>query len=100
MKSYKDPSFQDRVGSAAQAKQKALERLKAKPPIDESVIAERRARAEPRKPRKRPSAPPRSKPKRLEDEARAAAEAERIARGSGRSRGRRSGSGGAGHRRS
>lgn len=46
MKSYKDPSFQDRVGSAAAAKQKALERLKAKPPLDEAVIAERKAKAE------------------------------------------------------
>ena len=43
---YKDPSFQDRVGSAAEAKKRALDRLKAKPPIDEAVLAERRARAE------------------------------------------------------
>ena len=43
MKSYKDPSFQDRVGRAAEAKQKALERLKAKPPIDAAVLAERQA---------------------------------------------------------
>ena len=41
--SYKDPSFQDRAASAAQAKQKALDRLKAKPPVDDAVIAERQA---------------------------------------------------------
>ena len=42
MKSYKDPSFQDRVGQAAEAKRKALDKLRAKPPIDEKVAAERR----------------------------------------------------------
>ena len=41
--SYKDPSFQDRAASAAEAKQKALDRLKAKPPVDEAVVAERQA---------------------------------------------------------
>jgi hypothetical protein len=43
MKSYKDPTFQDRVGRAAEAKQKALEALKAKPPVDPAVAAERQA---------------------------------------------------------
>ncbi len=43
MKSYKDPSFQDRVGRAAEAKQKALEKLRSKPPVDENVAAERKA---------------------------------------------------------
>jgi len=43
MKSYKDPSFQDRVGSAAAAKQKALDALRAKPPVDEKIVAERQA---------------------------------------------------------
>jgi len=43
MKSYKDPSFQDRVGRAAEAKQKALDNLRAKPPVDEAVLAERQA---------------------------------------------------------
>ncbi len=42
MASFKDPSFQDRVSSAGKARQKALDQLKAKPPIDESVMAERR----------------------------------------------------------
>jgi hypothetical protein len=43
MKSYKDPSFQDRVGRATDAKQKALDQLRAKPPVDEKVVAERLA---------------------------------------------------------
>jgi len=43
MKSYKDPSFQDRAGRAADAKQKALDQLRSKPPVDEQVLAERQA---------------------------------------------------------
>ena len=42
MASFKHPSFQDRVASAGKAKQTALERLKAKPAVDEAVMAERR----------------------------------------------------------
>ena len=48
MPSFKDPSFQDRVASAKKAKQDALERLKAKPPVDEAVMAERRREREAR----------------------------------------------------
>ena len=40
---FKDPSFQDRVGRAAAAKQKALEQFRSKPPLDEKVLAERKA---------------------------------------------------------
>jgi hypothetical protein len=43
MKTYKDPSFQERAGRAADAKQKALDTLRAKPPVDEKVAAERQA---------------------------------------------------------
>lgn len=43
MKSYKDPSFQDRVASAAEAKRKALENLRSKAPVDPEVAAERQA---------------------------------------------------------
>lgn len=39
---FKDPSFQDRVASAASAKQKALDRLRAKPPVDQAQAAEKR----------------------------------------------------------
>ena len=42
MAAFKNPSFQDRVALAAQARQKALDRLKAKPPVDEGVMAQRR----------------------------------------------------------
>jgi hypothetical protein len=43
MTSYKDPSFQDRAGRAAEAKQRALDQLRSKPPVDESVLADRQA---------------------------------------------------------
>ena len=43
MKSYKDPSFQDRVGRAAEAKKKALDQLRSRPPLDAAVLAERKA---------------------------------------------------------
>lgn len=80
MKSYKDPSFQDRVGSAAEAKQRALDKLKARPPIDEAVIAERRAKAEARDAAEAAKRAAKIEAKRLAEEAKAAAEAERIAR--------------------
>ncbi|WP_310468136.1 DUF6481 family protein [Sphingomonas sp.] len=37
---YKD-SFQDRIGNAAAAREKALAGLRAKPPVDPKVVAER-----------------------------------------------------------
>ena len=40
MPPFKD-SFQDRVGQAAEAKRKALEKLKSRPPVDEAVAAAR-----------------------------------------------------------
>jgi hypothetical protein len=43
MKSYKDPPFQERIGRAAEAKQKALDQLRSKPPLDEKAVADRRA---------------------------------------------------------
>ena len=42
MPSFKDPSFQDRVASAVKARQKALDQLRAKPPVDEALMAKRR----------------------------------------------------------
>ena len=42
MPAFNDTSFQDRVSSAAKAKQKALDQLKARPRVDEAVLAERR----------------------------------------------------------
>lgn len=43
MPPFKDPSFQERVGRAAAAKEKALQQLRAKPPVDPAVLAERAA---------------------------------------------------------
>jgi hypothetical protein len=43
MRSFKDPSFQDRIGSAAEAKKKALDNLRSRPPVDEKLVAERQA---------------------------------------------------------
>lgn len=40
MPPFKD-TFQDRVGQAAEAKRKALENLRSKPPVDEAVAAAR-----------------------------------------------------------
>jgi hypothetical protein len=44
--SYKNPSFQDRAGQAAEAKKRALEQLRARPLPDEGVLAERKAAAD------------------------------------------------------
>jgi len=40
--SYQDPSFQDRVAAAGKAKQKAIDELKSKPPLDEALMKQRR----------------------------------------------------------
>ena len=48
MASFKDPSFQDRVASASKAKQKALDQLKARPPVDAALMATRREERETR----------------------------------------------------
>jgi hypothetical protein len=47
VKSY-NPSFQDRIDAAARAKNQALDRLRAKPPMDEAVVAARHAAREAR----------------------------------------------------
>ena len=43
MTSYKDPSFQERIALAKQAREKALDKLRAKTPVDAAVLAERSA---------------------------------------------------------
>jgi hypothetical protein len=43
MPPFKQPTFQERAQLAAKAKQAALDKLAAKPPIDQAVVAERRA---------------------------------------------------------
>lgn len=42
MAAFKQPTFQERAALAAKAKQAALEKLKAKPPMDEALVEERR----------------------------------------------------------
>jgi hypothetical protein len=39
-------TFQDRTAQAAEARQKALEQLQSRPPVDEKLAAERRAAGE------------------------------------------------------
>jgi hypothetical protein len=43
MSTFKHPSFQDRVGQAADAKERALEHLRLRPEPDEKKLAERKA---------------------------------------------------------
>lgn len=43
MKSYKEPSYQERAGRAAEAKRKALDQLRTRPPVDPSAAADRLA---------------------------------------------------------
>lgn len=46
MSTFKHPSFQDRAGQAAAAKNKALEQLRLRPKPDAGMMAERKAAAE------------------------------------------------------
>jgi hypothetical protein len=39
---FKEPTFQERAALAAQTKQAALDKLRAKPPADEAVVAQQR----------------------------------------------------------
>ena len=48
MKGYKNPTFEDRVASAAAAKQAALAQLRARAAPDPAELEERRAAAEAR----------------------------------------------------
>ncbi|WP_341633252.1 DUF6481 family protein [Sphingomonas agri] len=43
MTSFKPPSFQDRVGQAADAKERALAQLRLRPEPDQNKLAERKA---------------------------------------------------------
>lgn len=45
MSSYKEPSFQERTALAKKAKQDALDKLRAKPAIDDATLAARREAA-------------------------------------------------------
>lgn len=48
MTAYREPDFQDRRSAAAQARGEALARLKAKPPLDPNIVAEKLAREQKR----------------------------------------------------
>jgi hypothetical protein len=70
--SFKHPSHQDRLGAARNAKQKAIDQLKAKVPVDEAVMAQRREAWEAREKAL-------SEERAAKAEAAAAAKAEKIA---------------------
>ncbi len=73
MPPFKDPGFHERATLARDAKLKALEKLRAKPPVDEAVLAERRAAAEAREAAE-------AEKRRLKREAEEQAKAERRAK--------------------
>jgi hypothetical protein len=79
MKGYQEPSFQDRVGRAAEARLKALEKLKAKPPVDEAVLAARREKAEKKEAELAAKRAEKAAAKAAEEAAKALAEEERLA---------------------
>jgi hypothetical protein len=68
-------TFQDRAGQAAQAKQKALDQYKSRPPVDEKLAAERAAAGQRREEAKAEKAAT----KKAEAEAKAADDAAKAA---------------------
>jgi hypothetical protein len=68
-------SFQDRAAQAAEAKQKALEQYRARPPVDETLAAERLAAGQEREAAKAEKAAAKKAERKASDEA-AAADAE------------------------
>lgn len=46
MRGFKDPTLQDRAAAGQKAREKALQRLADKAPVDEAVLAERKAARE------------------------------------------------------
>jgi hypothetical protein len=76
MPSFKQPTFQERAALAAKAKQSALEKMRAKPPIDEAVVEERRAARAAREEAQAKAREERLAARALEKEAKKAAAAE------------------------
>ena len=72
-------SFQDRVGQAAEAKRKALEKLRAKAPVDPAVAAARQEAARQREARSEAKRAAKAEKARAADAARAEAAAESAA---------------------
>ena len=77
--SFKPPSFQDRIGTAAEAKRKALEQLRSRPPIDKKVAAERQAKRLEREARAREKAQAKKAEKQALKDAKAAEAAAKAA---------------------
>jgi hypothetical protein len=75
MPPFKD-SFQDRVGQAAEAKRKALEKLRSKAPVDPAVAAARQEAARQREARAEAKRSAKAEKARAADSARAEAAAE------------------------
>ena len=74
MPPFKD-SFQDRVGQAAEAKRKALEKLRSRPPVDPAVAAERLEAARQREARAEEKRAAKAEAAKAAESARAAADA-------------------------
>jgi len=72
-------TFQDRAAQAAEAKQKALEQLKSRPPVDEKLAAERIAAGEQRAAAKAEKAAAKKAERKASDEAATADTAARAA---------------------
>ena len=72
-------TFQDRAAQAAEAKQKALEQYRARPPVDEQLAAERAAAGEQRAAAKAEKAAAKNADRKAADEAAAAQAAAKAA---------------------
>jgi hypothetical protein len=79
MPPFKQPTFQERAALAAKAKQSALEKMRAKPPLDEAVVAEKRAARIAREEAQAKASEERLAARALEKEAKKAAAAENAA---------------------
>lgn len=79
MSSFKQPTFQERAALAAKAKQAALEKLRTKAPLDEAVVAERRAARLAREAAQAQASKDKRAAQELEKAERAARAAEKIA---------------------
>lgn len=78
MPPFKD-TFQDRVGQAADAKRKALEKLRSKPPVDPAVAEARAEAARQREARAEEKRAAKAEKAKADEEARAAAAAAKAA---------------------
>jgi len=75
MRNFRDSSFGDRQSQAAEAKKRALEQLRSRPPVNEAVAAERKAASVEREKSKADKAAAKREAKQAAAEAEAAAPA-------------------------